>query len=94
MRIQLTWPNAADTCLTLTIPLPDVTTGSSRPALRRIVGYAGPVLAAAADAAGAGLLARLALPLAVHFVEQALDSPVRDPHGGPARPPVPVGAPA
>lgn len=73
MRIQLTWPNAADTGLTLTIPLPDFGADAFRPALRRTLAYAGPVLGGAADAAGAGLLARLMLPMAVRMVQQTLE---------------------
>jgi hypothetical protein len=94
VRIQLTWPNAADAFLTLTFDLPDLGSGSSRPALRRALSYAGPVLSSAADAAGAGLVARLMLPLAVHTVHQALDDVVRTPRPGPGPTPVLAGTPA
>ncbi|MEV5508631.1 hypothetical protein [Streptomyces orinoci] len=94
MRIQLTWPNTADARLTFTIALPDFTSDSIRPTLRRTLAYAEPVLAGAADVAGAGLLARLMLPLTLHIVQQTLENPARDTQHSAGRTPVPVGIPA
>ncbi|MFJ5675620.1 hypothetical protein [Streptomyces sp. NPDC093097] len=90
MRIQLTWPNAANACLTLTFALPDLSSDSLRPTLQRVLTYAGPLLAGAADAAGAGLLARLILPLAVHIVQQTLESDARISEHGPDETPFPM----
>ncbi|MEV8480080.1 hypothetical protein [Streptomyces sp. NPDC051173] len=83
MRIQLAWPNTADAVLTLTVALPDFSSDSYHSALRRALTYAGPVLAGVADAAGAGLLAHLLLPFAVHLVQQALENPERSPQHDP-----------
>ncbi|RLV04325.1 hypothetical protein CTZ27_10140 [Streptomyces griseocarneus] len=79
MRIQLTWPCSAAACPTVTFVLPDIPAGALRPVLRRVLLHAEPVLGSAADAAGAGLLARLLLPLAVRSVCQALEGPLEGP---------------
>ncbi|WP_274918141.1 hypothetical protein [Streptomyces sp. WZ-12] len=81
MRIHLTWPNLAATGLTLAVP--DITPDALRPLLRRALAHAGPVVSSAADAAGAGPLARLMLPLAVCVVQQALAGPAHTPERAP-----------
>ncbi|KOT99792.1 hypothetical protein ADK70_02610 [Streptomyces rimosus subsp. pseudoverticillatus] len=75
MRIQLTWPNTVVAGLTLTFALPDVGSGSLCP-----------VLAGAVEGSGAGLLARLMLPLAVRSVQRSLEGPTRMLEHGPGAP--------
>ncbi|WP_351222392.1 hypothetical protein [Streptomyces sp. NPDC002133] len=80
MRIELTWPRpgAADRTLTLALPdIPALRQAGRLPtpaALRRAVASAGPLVTAAAHAAGACPVTRAALPYALRFARQALDS--------------------
>jgi hypothetical protein len=104
MRIELSWPRPDTDDRPLTLVLPDLSAlrHASRlctPAiLRRAVACAEPVVAATAIAVGAGPLTRAALPYALRFARQALDtgtpaaitSPI--PHGSSSptpRPPAP-----
>ncbi|MEV5509651.1 hypothetical protein [Streptomyces orinoci] len=71
MRIQLTWADSR----TLALALPGLDTESLRPVLRWALTHAEPVLAGAAEAAGAGVLARLLVPMALCLVRQQLEGP-------------------
>ena len=75
MRIELTWPRTGAADRTLTIPVPGIPrpSASSSTLLRGALRFAEPVASSAAAAAGAGVLARLALPFALRLVQQSLD---------------------
>jgi hypothetical protein len=94
MRIELAWTRADAANGTLTIPVPEVLDiDLLRPALhharrawnaaavRRALSYAEPAAGVAADAAGAGILVRLALPSVVRLAQQALDNAARGADG-------------
>ncbi|MGW5117851.1 hypothetical protein ACWEQ8_20840 [Streptomyces noursei] len=82
MRIRLSWPNlVANRCPTVTLVVPDRTVAPLRPALQQLLACAHPFLAGAADAAGAGLLARLMLPPTIRLVQQAFEDQTRNTAG-------------
>jgi hypothetical protein len=90
MRIELTWTRTDTANGTLTIPVPEAPVNDLlRPvlrharrawnaaAVRRAIAYAEPAAGIAADAAGAGVLVQLALPIAVRLAQQVLDNAAR-----------------
>ncbi|MFJ9680584.1 hypothetical protein ACIRP2_21405 [Streptomyces sp. NPDC101194] len=88
MRIELTWPRpgADDRTLTLVLPGPPTRLCAPPTALLRAVVRAEPVVLAAAVAVGAGPLTRAALPYALRFARQALDTGETDHRPGPGTP--------
>ncbi len=86
MRIELIWPrpDAQDRTLTFDVPAARPVSDLLRPVLRhtrracspaalgRAIGYAEPFLGTAANAAGMGPLARLALPVVARMARQSL----------------------
>jgi hypothetical protein len=81
VRVHLTCPCPAAACPTVVFTLPDVPAGTLRTVLRRVLPHAEPFVGGAAEAAGAGLLARLLLPLAIRALCRALDRPGTLPDG-------------
>ncbi|MFE7426020.1 hypothetical protein ACF1BP_31550 [Streptomyces sp. NPDC014735] len=83
MRIELTWPRPDTDDRTLTLVLPDLPDLPARlcaapVTLLRAVVCAEPLLSAAVGAVGAGPLTRAALPYALRFARQALDTGTTD----------------
>lgn len=79
MRIELTWPRPGTDDRTLTLVLPGPPARLCAPAtLLRAVVCAEPVVLAAAVAVGANPLTRAALPYALRFARQALDTGTND----------------
>lgn len=90
MRIELTWPrpDAQDRTLTFAVPAARPVSELLRPVLRhtrracspaalgRAIGYAEPFLGTAANAAGMGTLAQLALPVVARMARQSLHGTV------------------